>query len=76
MNEITVAMKYYIPNIEDIIHGLAGKAKFFTKLEMVKGFWKIRIRKDCKNYFLFTTWKGTWIFTHMPFGHKNVPAVF
>ncbi len=43
---------------------------------MAKGFWQIRIRDDCKKYFAFTTRKGTWVFTHMPFGHKNAPAVF
>ena len=39
VNDVTTTIKYYIPNMEDIIHGLGGKAKFFTKLDMAKGFW-------------------------------------
>ena len=39
LNEITESIKYPLPNIEDIVHGLGGCAKYFTKLDCAKGFW-------------------------------------
>jgi hypothetical protein len=39
VNEITESIKYPLPNIEDIVHGLGGRAKYFTKLDCAKGFW-------------------------------------
>lgn len=38
LNEITATVRYYIPNIEDIIQGLGGRARFFTKLDLGTGY--------------------------------------
>lgn len=76
VNEITETVKYPLPNIEDVVHGLGGKAKYFSKLDAAKGLWQVLIREDCKKYFAFSTRKGTWTFKRMPFGHKNAPGIF
>lgn len=39
VNEITESIKYPLPNIDDIISSLGGKAQVFTKLDLAKGFW-------------------------------------
>lgn len=71
-----MSIKYPLPAIEDIINGLGGRAKYFIKFDMAKGFWQIRVKDECKKFFAFTTRKGTWTFTVMPFGHKNAPSIF
>ncbi len=76
MNEVTSTLKYPLPNIEDIIHSLGGKCRYFTKLDLAKGFWQIPVSKRAKKYLAFVTRKGTWTFKKMPFGHKNAPGLF
>ena len=76
MNEVTNTLKYPLPNIEDIINSLGGKCKYFTKLDLAKGFWQIPVSRRAKRYLAFVTKKGTWTFTKMPFGHKNAPGLF
>jgi hypothetical protein len=39
VNTVTKSIKYPLPNIEDIVHSLGGKAKVFSKLDLAKGFW-------------------------------------
>lgn len=39
VNEVTKSVKFPLPNIEDIVNSLGGKAKYFTKLDLAKGFW-------------------------------------
>jgi hypothetical protein len=76
VNTVTKSIKYPLPNIEDIVHSLGGKAKVFTKLDLAKGFWQIPVSERAKKYLAFATRKGTWTFSMMPFGHKNAPGLF
>ena len=39
VNALSKSIKYPLPTIEDIVHGLGGRAKVFTKLDLAKGFW-------------------------------------
>lgn len=76
VNNITQTIKYPLPNIEDIIHSLGGRAKVFTKLDLAKGFWQIDVTDRAKDMLAFNTRKGTYTFKKMPFGHKNAPGIF
>ena len=38
VNDLSETIKYPLPNIDDIVTNLGG-AKYFTKLDMAKGFW-------------------------------------
>ena len=76
MNAISESIKYPLPTIEEIIHSLGGRARFFTKLDLAKGFWQVPVGKKSQPYLAFVTRKGTFKFVKMPFGHKNAPAVF
>jgi hypothetical protein len=39
VNLISKTIKYPLPVIDDIIASLGGRAKFFSKLDLAKGFW-------------------------------------
>ncbi len=47
VNNISETIKYPLPTIDDIVHGLAGRAKHFIKLDLAKGFWQIPVEEDC-----------------------------
>jgi hypothetical protein len=64
-----------IPRISELIQKLKG-ATLFYKLDTKKGFWQIPIHEDCQEYLSFTTSKGKYCYTVMPFGLKIAPAVF
>lgn len=45
VNNISVSIVYPLPNIDEIVQSLGG-AKFFSKLDMAKGFWQIPVDLD------------------------------
>ena len=75
LNKITVFDPEPIPNIEDIMSKV-GKGKFFSKLDLTKGYWQIPISGKDKVKTAFTTAEGLYQFKVLPFGMVNAPAVF
>ena len=45
LNDVTKADNYPLPRIDDLLDEL-GKAKFFSTLDLVSGFWQIRVHPD------------------------------
>ena len=64
-----------IPDQEQIFTKLS-KAKYFTKIDMTKGYWQVSIEKKCRKYTAFRAGLKPYEFNHMPFGLKNAPATF
>ena len=64
-----------MPDI-DAIFAKLGKAKFFSKLDLTKGYWSIRMKEEDKCKTAFTTPLGQFQFTRMPFGLKTAGAIF
>jgi hypothetical protein len=64
-----------IPNQEAIIARL-GKYKFFTKMDLSKGFWQIPIALEDRHRTAFATERGLRQFVTMPFGLVNASSVF
>ncbi len=62
-------------NIEDILSRL-GKAEWFTVLDLEKGFFQIPLSPEDREKTAFSTHKGLFQFTVMPFGLRNAPATF
>lgn len=60
---------------EDIMTQLQG-ARYFTKIDLSKGYWQIRVRKDCRHMTAFTTPDGCYQFRRLPFGMRNSGATF
>ena len=75
LNDVTKADNYPLPHIDDLLDEL-GKAKFFSTLDLVSGFWQIRVHPDSQEKTAFSTPFGLYEFRVMPFGLKNAPSVF
>ena len=75
LNNVTVDDREPISDVEYIFQSL-GKAKYFSKLDLTKGYWAIPIAKDDRKKTAFTTTKGQFQWVNMPFGLKTAPGVF
>ena len=76
LNAITVFDPEPIPNVEDLL-GQISDGKFFTKLDLAKGYWQIPVMKEDREKTAFVTSEGgLFQFTVLPFGLVNAPAVF
>jgi len=75
LNKIAKGCAYPLPRIQDIFTMLHRK-KYFTTLDMLKGFWQIPLSEESKSKTAFTTVFGQWQFTRLPFGLASAPAAF
>lgn len=75
LNDKTIDDKYPMPQIEDILDHL-GKSVYFTTLDLKSGFHQIEMDPKHREKTAFSTDKGHFEFTRMPFGLKNAPATF
>ena len=58
-----------------IFSKLAG-SKYYTKLDLAKGFFQIPLHPECRQYTAFATPRGLYQYKVLPFGLTNSPAVF
>ena len=75
LNKITVFDAEPIPNVEDLFVRLAH-SRFFTKIDLAKGYWKILVLPEDRPKTAFATHQGLFQFIRMPFGLVSAPAVF
>lgn len=75
LNEHTVDDRYPMPQIEDILDSL-GKSEYFSTIDLKSGFHQIPMDPKHIEKTAFSTDKGHFEFTRMPFGLKNAPATF
>jgi hypothetical protein len=75
LNALSMLDSEPIPNQEAIIARL-GKYKFFTKMDLSKGFWQIPIALEDRHRTAFATERGLRQFVTMPFGLVNASSVF
>lgn len=75
LNDNTVADKYPIPNIENILDKL-GKAQYFSTIDLAKGFHQTKVKSEHRQKTAFSTPFGHYEFVRMPFGLKKAPATF
>ena len=75
LNKLTVHNRYPIPRIDDMLNMLAG-ARVFSSLDLMQGYYQVRIQdQDCPKT-AFKTPFGSYEFRVLPFGLTNAPAVF
>ena len=74
-NKLTLDNSYPCPNIDDKLTEFKGK-KVFSKFDITKAFYNIRVKEEDKPNTAFVTKKGSYIWNVMPFGGKNCPATW
>lgn len=64
-----------LPDI-DTIFACLGRARYFSKLDLSKGYWQIPMANEDKPRTAFTTPSGQYQWLTMPFGLKTAGAIF
>lgn len=64
---------YPLPIISEVLENFVN-ARWFSVVDMAKGFWSIPIKEENRDVTAFTTGNGLYRFTRCPFGLSNSPA--
>ena len=75
LNSITKKDVYPLPRCDEILESLSGGA-YFTHLDLVRGYWQIKVAKKDREKTAFSTPDEHYQFKRMPFGLTNTPATF
>lgn len=75
LNSVTEPDRFPSHNVEDVINTL-GDFKFFTSIDLLKGYYQIELSDRARKYTAFSTSQGHFEFIRMPFGLKNAPVTF
>ena len=73
VNECCSKVVYPLPRIEDSIQRLENP-RFFTSMDLTKGFWQIPIHPDDRKFFAFSTESMHLEYLVAPMGAKNSPS--
>ena len=75
LNSVTKTDTFPIPRIDNCIDKI-GKAKYVTKIDLLKGFYQVPLTECAKELSAFVTTSGLYQYKVMAFGMKNSPATF
>ena len=76
LNSHTVRDAYTLPHIDDTIDTLTG-AKYFSKLDLRRGYWQVEMKEEDKEKTAFSVGNlGFFECNRMAFGLTNAPATF
>ena len=75
VNEVSRFDAYPMPRVDELLDRL-GTARFFTTLDLTKGYWQIPLSPESKEKTAFSTLYGLYQFVTLPFGLFGAPATF
>lgn len=75
LNESTANVSWPLPRVDDALSVLNG-AKYFTTLDLAKGYYQVPVAPADQPKTAFTSHRGLYEFKAMPFGLKGAPATF
>ena len=75
LNSVTKTDTFPIPRIDDCIDKV-GKAKYVTKIDLLKVFYQVPLTERAMELSAFVTPSGLYQYKVMAFGMKNSPATF
>jgi hypothetical protein len=75
LNEHVVTDRHPLPRIDQILEELGG-AQYFTALDLLHGFYNLKIRPEDRPKTAFSTIDGHFEFIRLPMGLKNSPSIF
>nr|WP_193639287.1 reverse transcriptase family protein [Escherichia coli] len=67
VNDVSRFDAYPMPRVDELLDRL-GTARFFTTLDLTKGYWQIPLSPESKEKTAFSTPYGLYQFTMLPFG--------
>ena len=75
VNEVSKFDAYPMPRIDELLDRL-GTARYYTTLDCTKGYWQIPLAPAAREKTAFSTPRGLYQFTMLPFGLFGAPATF
>ena len=75
LNSVTIFDNEPIPQMVEMVTRIT-KAKYFTKLDLTKGYWQIPLNENCKQYTAFQTSLELMEFNYLPFGLSTAAPTF
>ena len=77
LNQVTSSLYFPLIGIDTILQILGeAKAKYFSSIDLLAGFWQLRLDPDTAHKTTFITEQGPFHWVVLPFGLKNAPAEF
>ena len=75
VNKVTKKEEYPMPNLNKCVYR-PSKVKYFTKLDLVRGYYQVPIDKNSRKYTAFSTMQHHYEFKRLSFGLKNSGMAF
>ena len=75
LNSVTIFDNEPIPQMDEMVTRITNE-KYFTKLDLTKGYWQIPLKENCKQYTAFQTSVGLMEFNYLPFGLSTAAPTF